>query len=133
VFRFLILALIALAIVPTSMLRPHEPGRLPERPFCDRNPHTCGAASELWDGLVIKSSLVLEMALRNVNGDDGESSSQPTRLGVTPSATESDGATGPVQQVLIPALRSAVRDTLVKGTLMPEDRAPAWRQPTRTE
>lgn len=122
--RFMIVGLAGLAIVPTSALRPHDPTAVPEAPFCDRNPHTCAATSEVMDGLKTKLTLIAAMAARNFNGDPVVADPRKLSEGRTHARPEPTRASGN-----LPALPIIIEGLIQSGTLTETDRAPAWRMP----
>ncbi|MEO1266294.1 MAG: hypothetical protein AAFV26_11380 [Pseudomonadota bacterium] len=98
---------IALAIVPTRALV--EPGTRmaaeSNRPFCERNPHTCGAIPELWTGLRTKVVLAGTSAYKIVL--------QEIERGERPMPGQSPNEFPPHAADL-------------KGTLNARDRMPDW-------
>lgn len=58
ILRLGIVALIGFALVPERLLTDEVIARTESRPFCERNPHTCGAVGEIWAGAQHKALLV---------------------------------------------------------------------------
>jgi hypothetical protein len=79
--------------------------------FCDRNPNTCAAGSELWTTFIKKAEFAARMAIELVNNRNRH----PEPL---PSGPASDSAGVQPRLGAQPASR---------GTLTPADLGPAWR------
>jgi len=67
-------ALLVLALLPASVLErdPRRTAELSQQTFCERNPHTCGAFGEMWDGMKLKASLAAGHAIAFVQSPGGE-------------------------------------------------------------
>ncbi|MEL7302723.1 MAG: hypothetical protein AAGJ53_03415 [Pseudomonadota bacterium] len=113
--RLALAGMLALAMVPTRALV--EPGSKlaieSRKPFCERNPHTCGAIQEVWLGLRTKALLVAGSAYRIV---------------VAEIAKAETGAPG---QGPLPQWPPHAAD--LKGTLNARDRALDWQAPPQTD
>ncbi len=111
--RLALAGMLALSMVPTRALV--EPGSQLEiesrRPFCERNPHTCGAIQEVWIGLRTKVLLVAGSAYRIVVAEIGKAD------------------TGPFGPRPLPQFPPHAAD--LKGTLNARDRELDWQATQR--
>jgi len=117
VFRLALIALVAFAFVPESVVT----GKMPaggEMPFCERNPHTCAMPGEVWDGLKRKAVVFGGAAIAAFRQQQSQDSSQNVAAGVQPS--EPLAPSNPVRQ-------QTLADTHSAGTLRREDLEPSWR------
>lgn len=135
--RLVVLSLAGLAFVPTSALLPEGADAPPQPPFCQRNPHTCSAAGEIYDGVRIKASLALDLAIRTFDAESWDIERVRADAGSSMRGTVFDDA-GPVPRgngdaehsdLLPPKIDELLRQVpkLRPGTLTETDRAPRWR------
>jgi hypothetical protein len=84
--------------------------------FCDRNPKVCATGAELWAAFLKKAEFGARLAVDLASSSARKESDTPA---------ESSG------RPLRPPLRPSVQPSAQPhGTLMPSDRAPAWRGDT---
>lgn len=72
ILRLGVVALVGFALVPERLLTDEVMQRTENRPFCERNPHTCAAVGEIWAGAQHKAVLVGRLVVtRLMSEQDG--------------------------------------------------------------
>ena len=116
-FRVALIAGVVVAATPSSVLRNHAgQDQRDNLPFCTRNPHTCGAVGEAWDGLKEKGQVLAEIAMQVTQNANTQSA-----------AGDHNHRAQPMPQY---THENFEQRSTHPGTLPPADKWPAWRGPT---